>query len=204
VTSAILATRALPHLVEPRRERPAFFQMLIPPRVPQTPSAPDHLVPAVPWPPPLGVEPLVVPPPSPVELSHGAGPLDVRSLVDRPVGETPTSGVGGAGAEARSPTSDALTAAEVDEPLMVLKQAWPQYPRTLAEAGISGQVALEFVVDTSGAVELSSLHVLMSSDPRFDEAARRTIRDTRFRPARRAGVPVRQLVRQTVRFVATP
>jgi hypothetical protein len=41
---------------------------------------------------------------------------------------------------------------------------------------------------------------MQSDDPRFTESVRVALGETRFRPAQRAGKPVRQLVQQRFRF----
>ena len=88
----------------------------------------------------------------------------------------------------------------VDEPVTVTRQGVPEYPPALAKAGIPGKVELEYVVDTAGVVEPSSLRVLGSTHPAFEGAARRAIMASRFRPAKLNGRVVRQLVRQTLTF----
>ena len=93
-----------------------------------------------------------------------------------------------------------MLAAEVDDPVVILEQAPPVYPRAMAAAGISGRVVLEFVVDTAGRVERESLRVIASTQPAFEEAAREAMLATRFRPARVRGQPVRQLARQAMGF----
>ena len=73
----------------------------------------------------------------------------------------------------------------------------------VASVGLAGRVALEFVIDTSGKVESGSVKVLESSHPAFKSAAVAATAGFRFRPARVNRLPVRQLTRQSVRFVAT-
>jgi TonB family protein len=94
------------------------------------------------------------------------------------------------------------TATSVDEPVAVIDQPMVTYPRTLAHAGISGRVELEYVVDTSGRAERGSVRALVSTRPEFEAAARATVLASRFRPARLRGHVVRQVVRQTLSFRA--
>ena len=202
ILTAVLATRAAPSLLEPARERPLIFHTVIPPAAPRDPIVVGEPVPAAPGRPPLLIPPLVVPPVPPVGLSRTTPPLDLRSLVNHRIGESPVST--GGNSSIPQTASTPLTAAEVDEPVTVLGQAQPRYPPALAEAGISGRVILEFVVDANGAVDSPSLRVVSSSHGGFNEAASEAIRATHFRPARYQGSRVRQLVRRTVRFIAAP
>jgi protein TonB len=87
-------------------------------------------------------------------------------------------------------------------PAMVLSQPTPEYPAALASVGIEGRVEIQFVVDTTGKVEPSSFEVVKSTQVGFEPAARTAILGSLFRPARLSNVPVRQLTRQSIKFVA--
>lgn len=65
------------------------------------------------------------------------------------------------------------------------------YPAPLLLARISGRVVVEAVIDTTGGVEESSIRVIESTDPRFNEAAKRYAGGARFSPGRVAGRAVR-------------
>jgi hypothetical protein len=60
------------------------------------------------------------------------------------------------------------------------------------------------VVDTTGWVDTTTIQVVQSDDPRFTQSVRTALGGMRFRPARRAGKPVRQLVEQRFRFRIAP
>jgi TonB family protein len=92
------------------------------------------------------------------------------------------------------------TAGAVDDPVEVIEQPAPRYPPVLAQAGITGRVELEYVVDTMGRAEPGSLHALSSTRPEFEAAARTAVLGSRYRPARLHGLVVRQLVRQILSF----
>jgi TonB family protein len=92
------------------------------------------------------------------------------------------------------------TVESVDDPVEVIEQPPLRYPPALAQAGITGRVELEYVVDTSGRAEPGSLRVLATTRPEFEAAARATILGSRYRPARLHGQVVRQVVHQTLRF----
>jgi TonB family protein len=102
--------------------------------------------------------------------------------------------------EAGIPGAAPLHASAVDEPVSVIRQLAPAYPPSLAYARIPGRVELEYVVDTTGLAEPSSLRVLTSTHPGFEAAGRASVTASRFRPAKLNGRLVRQLVRQTLTF----
>jgi TonB family protein len=76
------------------------------------------------------------------------------------------------------------------------------YPQALFAAGVSGSVTAEFVVDETGQVEPESFGIVASSNPVFSEAVRAAVVGTVFKPARRKGSAVRQLVQQPFRFIS--
>ncbi|MGH7500034.1 MAG: energy transducer TonB [Gemmatimonadales bacterium] len=78
--------------------------------------------------------------------------------------------------------------------------AAPVYPPELSARGTEGQVEAAYVVDTTGRVDMATIQVMRSDDPRFTESVRTALGETRFRPAIRAGKAVRQLVQQRFRF----
>jgi protein TonB len=79
----------------------------------------------------------------------------------------------------------------------------PRYPEALREAGIEGEVTLEFVVDTTGRVERGSVRVLSSAADAFVVSVRDALAGTRYHPALVGGRRVRQLVRQGFVFSLT-
>ena len=82
--------------------------------------------------------------------------------------------------------------------------AAPAYPPELLALRAEGLVQATYVVDTTGRVDTTTIQVLRSDDPGFTESVRTALGLTRFRPARRGGKAVRQLVEQRFRFLITP
>jgi TonB family protein len=78
--------------------------------------------------------------------------------------------------------------------------AAPVYPPELSAQGKEGKVDAAFVVDTAGRVDTTTIQVLQSDHPRFTESVRTALGEALFRPAKRAGQPVRQLVQQRFNF----
>src|SRR6266853_777163 len=70
----------------------------------------------------------------------------------------------------------------------------------LSARGVDGLVAATYVVDTTGRVDTMTIKVMQSDDPRFTESVRTALGQAAFRPAKRAGTSVRQLVQQRFRF----
>ncbi len=78
--------------------------------------------------------------------------------------------------------------------------AAPDYPPSLLKAGIEGAVESEFVVDTTGIVDLTSVRILFATDPAFTRSVQDALYEMRFRPAIRGTQKVRQLVHQRFTF----
>jgi TonB family protein len=82
--------------------------------------------------------------------------------------------------------------------------AAPVYPRDLLALGMEGLVQAIYVVDTTGLVDTTTIRVGRSDDPRFTASVLTALGQMRFRPARRGGKMVRQLVEQKFRFRILP
>ncbi len=78
--------------------------------------------------------------------------------------------------------------------------AAPAYPNSLLNAGVEGYVEAEFVVDTTGWVDLSSVRILNSTHQEFASSVRLALMGMQFRPAWRSARKVRQLVSQRFSF----
>ncbi len=99
----------------------------------------------------------------------------------------------------------AFSVLEVDEMVERYESsAAPVYPRDLLAVGAQGMVHAIYVVDTTGRVDTTSIKVVESDDPRFTTSVLAALGLMRFRPARRAGKTVRQLVEQSFRFRIAP
>jgi hypothetical protein len=70
--------------------------------------------------------------------------------------------------------------------------------------GVEGLVQALYVVDTVGRVDTTTIRVVHSDDPRFTASVRTALGEMKFRPAKRAGKTVRQLVEQKFRFKIVP
>jgi protein TonB len=90
----------------------------------------------------------------------------------------------------------------LEEPPVRVGGPLPVYPDLLRRAGIGGQVVLEFVVDSLGAVVPNSVRIVRSTHPAFEKPARDAVRAWRFRPGRLDGEAVNALVRVPLNFIA--
>jgi protein TonB len=90
---------------------------------------------------------------------------------------------------------------EVQKPVVQIpSSAAPRYPELLKAGGVDGEVLVEFVVDTTGRADASTLKVLKSTHELFALAVKNAMPGMRFLPAEVDGRRVKQLVRQPFVF----
>jgi TonB family protein len=214
ITLAVVATQRALDDVRPPTEPAILLYVPEPHPAPPAPEVKhEPLAPAVviAEPPPKGFQtvatlqdiPTVIPP---VDLTQR--PLDPRDFTGRGVEGGIAAGVVGGtgkieGTEALSAIYEATTSDARFEQATMVSQPMPRYPKSLEVVGVEGRVAFEFVIDTTGAVEPTSIRVLESTHEAFEAAARVALTGAIFRPARLSGRPVRQLTRQAIRFLTT-
>jgi protein TonB len=86
-------------------------------------------------------------------------------------------------------------ASQVDNPAAYdARSAAPAYPDSLRRAGVEGSVTVQFVVDTTGHIDIPSFVLLESSHGRFTESVRQALPRMLFRPAELRGQKIKQLV----------
>lgn len=76
----------------------------------------------------------------------------------------------------------------------------PTYPAELRAAKKQGQVLAQFVVNTDGTVDMSTIKILKTDDEQFSTAVRGALSEMRFSPATLGGKNVRQLLQQPFMF----
>jgi TonB family protein len=76
----------------------------------------------------------------------------------------------------------------------------PVYPELLRHAGIRGRVIVQAVIDTAGRAVPSSVKIVASPHPGFNQAAKDWMVAARFEPARQQGRAVLALVNLPVEF----
>ena len=199
IAGAVYATAgAAPGVVGNVEEAPMVFLQPPPPRAPEPPPPTDAVVSEAPVPRGFQVVPPVLDIPTtipPVNLSERFDPRDYTG-----VGRQDGRHDGVPAIDTIVSTSDTYLSTQVDEPVTAVLIPAPRYPAALRAAAIEGEVLAQYVVDTTGRVEPGSWKVLRATHDGFREAAREAVDAGRFKPARIAGRPVRQLVQQTIRF----
>ena len=66
-----------------------------------------------------------------------------------------------------------------------------KYPDELAQKGVGGKAIADFVVDTTGLVDMNSVDVRESTDSRITEGVCHYLAASRFNPAEKGGKKVR-------------
>ncbi len=106
---------------------------------------------------------------------------------------------------ARPPVSihlagDVYGVADVQERPRLVSSPTLAYPAPLLLSRITGRVVVEAIIAPTGGVEATSLRVIASSDPRFNDAARAYVEKAHFTPGRIAGRAVRVRFQVPVEF----
>jgi TonB family protein len=78
--------------------------------------------------------------------------------------------------------------------------AAPQYPVEMLKQGIQGSVVTQYVVDTTGFADSTSLKIVRTTHEQFADAVRAALPYMRFFPAKVGSKKVRQLVEQEFSF----
>ena len=86
-------------------------------------------------------------------------------------------------------------------PIALVSNPLPSYPMILAQSRVGGHVLVEFTIDSAGAVDLSSLQVVRSTNALFTQAVRAVIPQLHFLPAQLGEHAVGVRVRQPFEFV---
>lgn len=126
----------------------------------------------------------------PVDIDVRINPQDLTGVGIE--GGTPTGVVPGNG--------DVLTPDLVQERPEMLSHPSLVYPELLKQAGIEGNVIAQAIVDTTGRIEASSIRILESPNPGFDQPAKDLVLKSLYRPARVYGRAVRVLIQQPIAF----
>ena len=142
--------------------------------------------------------PIDVPRQPPIELPPiDAGVRFDPKLLLRSAGEA----IGDRGVD--GPPDGPWSLSAVDDPPALLAGPPLAYPDVLRQAGTTGTVVVQIVIDTLGRPERRSL-VLESSHVGFEGAARAYVLGALFRPGRTHGRAVRVLVRLPISFTLRP
>lgn len=122
-----------------------------------------------------------------------------------PEGPAAATAVEAEGGDRQGEEETALTEVEVDSAVVRdPSSAAPVYPAVLLARNISGSAFVEYVVDTTGMVDTTTIRVIRSTHPEFAQATRDALALMKFRPALHAGIRVRQWVQQNFAFSIIP
>ncbi len=179
-----------------------------PPRPIETPVAPPRPDPPPPPPPAPAVSAPVVPMPADEKDAVGAPTTKPGTTqgagnggsagggIGRGVGEGDGPGIG-AGSGGGTGGGPYRAGAGIDAPRL-LHEVKANYTEDARRQGIQGHVALEIVVRRDGSV--GSVRVVRGLDSGLDRMAMDAVRQWRFAPARRQGVPVDVIAEVSVQF----
>jgi protein TonB len=159
---------------------------------------------------------VVAAPPPPKGFQVLQAPVDIPDVIPKidlskkAIDEADFSGKGVAGGTSKgvegappAPIVDANQTYfefQVEKPVVALNNASPVFPSMLQNQGVSGQVIAQFVVDTTGRVDVSTFKVVESSHDLFTAAVKNSLSRMRFQPAEVGGRKVKQLVQQPFVF----
>lgn len=100
-----------------------------------------------------------------------------------------------------APGDSVMTVLEVDSAAARFDDsAAPPYPPEMLEKRIEGSVGIQYIVDTTGTADASSIVILSATHPDFANSVKATLPQMKFRPAVMGGHKVRQLVQQLFAF----
>jgi TonB family protein len=148
---------------------------------------------------------------APGGTASGAAPAPLPTPTRTPAAAGRAGGTGtgtgsgtGAGAGGEGGT---FTANLVDDPAQLLnanevaRVLARRYPQRLEADRVEGRVVVQFVVDRNGRVESATVRVLSATHDEFVEPTRTALQEFRFKPGRRQGQTVRQVVQLPIAWV---
>jgi protein TonB len=89
---------------------------------------------------------------------------------------------------------------QVEKPVAKIGGEAPEYPSSLRDMGVTGEVLAQFVVGENGRYESGTLKILKSSNPAFTAAVKDALPRMRFSAAQIGGKKVAQLVQMPFQF----
>ena len=176
------------HTAEPvpshERSSPVSPQAPSQPKIPTLPFTHVEVPPTI----PSGIPPvdLSVPPIDPSQFAIS------RAKSSSTIGTSSTTANGG---------SSTYSARQVEKAVVPLAgNPKPEYPSVLQSGRVEGEVLAQFVVDTTGRVDMSSFRAIQATNDLFVQSVRRALAEWKFRPAEVEGRKVRQLVQMPLTF----
>lgn len=168
-----------------------------------TPPPPDQPPPDVVVsanPPPQGFQTVLPPDVIPQEIP----PVDLNQRFDAKdfTGKGVEGGVAAGIAGGTGPVDNAqvFLEAQVDDQPQLISAGPMRYPEVLRAAGIAGRVVVQFVIDTAGHPEPSTINIVTTPHPGFNNATKELVSKSVYRPGKVRGAAVAVLVRQSINF----
>ena len=203
ITLAVYVTaHAGEKIVEKNRQEDVVFAKPPepPPPPPDQPKPPPPDVVAAP-PPPKGFQVLT----APINIPDKIPDVDLSKAV---TDEKDFSGKGVAGGKANGVVGGVPQNSDqpyfefqVEKPALPREgNPNPKYPSMLESSRVEGTVLAQFVVDTTGRVDMSTFKVLKATNELFIDAVTRVLPKWKFYPAEAGGHKVKQLVRMPLAF----
>lgn len=154
-------------------------------------------------PPPQITRPAETGPPARVSASGGAAGGQAGGVEGGVEGGREGGVVGGQGEEIPEPGGTYIASVVDRQAELSNRRELPRlmrrlYPDVLRDAGIGGRVVVQFVVDTNGRVDMSTVKVMSASHDGFVDVTRQALREFRFRPARVGSTTVRMLTQMPI------
>src|SRR3954465_14971378 len=198
ITAAVYGTlQARESIEKVKQEKVEFVEMKKkdePPPPKEEPKPPPPDVVAAP-PPPKGFQILT----APIKIPDVLPDIDLSKKVTN---EEDFTGKGVAGGIAKGVVGGTAPPVNSDQPyfeFQVEKQVapmpnnpGPRYPDMLRSANVEGEVLAQFVVDTTGRVEMNSFKVLKTSHDLFTNSVKQALASMKFYPAEIGGRKVKQ------------
>jgi periplasmic protein TonB len=200
ITGAVYGTLQAKEAIEkPRAEKVEFVEMKKDEPPPPKEQPPPEVVAAPP--PPKGFQVLT----APIKIPDVLPDIDLSKKV---TDEADFSGKGVAGG-----TSKGVVGGTADQTYFEFQvektagtvpgQGAPVFPPMLQSANVEGEVLAQFVVDTTGRVDMNSFKILKSTHEMFTQSVKNWLSHARYSPAEIGGRKVRQLVQQPFNFGIT-
>ena len=195
---AVQATLSASQAVATTQQSIAIFRVKDPLPVRKPPQVPDHTVAPI----RRGHQILI----APLDIPDSLPAVDLnRALTNAAdfTGVGPDGGrADGTGMSNPAPTvTDAMNAEDVEKPVVRAPGSpGPRYPDFLRSSGATGDVLVQFVVDTAGRAIVTTFKVMSTTNELFAQAVERALPAMRFIPAESGGRKVRQLVQQAFAF----
>ncbi len=135
---------------------------------------------------------------------HTVGDARPTMELDKTIGDRAKDTVTSPPAQPVVGNDSVYSVLEVDVAVVrAANSAAPAYPLSMLKAHISGSVKAQYIVDTTGFADTSSLKIMSATHPDFITAVREALPYMRFEPARIGTMKVRQLVEQQFSFKIT-